>query len=705
MRASTYLFIGTALTAPALVFGQTAAPQNPQPKTRSATVEEVVVTARLRTEKLKNIPVAVTALSGKTLKDKQVNTVKDIAAYVPGLTINSDGVNRAFISIRGVGTTLIDTVQPGVGIFLNGVYEPDTSYLQTPLVDVERVEVLKGPQGTLFGNNTLGGAINVITRPPGDQVTGGIDGALAGPDGYKSVSGFISGPIIPGILEGRLAASDHDQNGFQYNTLTNTHDNPLSQKSLDGTLRFSPLDWAVFTLNGDYDRVHGGNTPYFDTTGPYDYTLEGQRNLDNIATLNYKRANLTGVFDVEALATKITSTIAYDESSETAIADGDYSPIDFLTSQGTVDTVSRSAELRADTQYTDRLSSLVGIYGQKYTVSDKVTATIVPYDLTEPTVADSTNINEAIFGNLFYKLTPTIDLSAGLRYDVQRLTATNAENANGYSAHEFEPRFTFTKHWTPDIMTYLSVARGVRGGGENGPGAPNPVYHGDAVWTYEGGAKFSAFDNRLSVDTDVFYNDYSNFIGQNALAPSITGVGFVAVNLNSGQAETYGWEAELHARPTQAWRIDAGITLLHARVTNDNEFMQITGLPLASDHILFVPDWNFNAGTSYTLPVSDRDNLVFAADVIGKGSRLGSSLNPAVAPFLRAYILVNPSITWQHSNVALSLFATNIFDTRYVESYLDQSLLVRAGLPPPIGSDLSIQGDRRRVGVRASYRF
>ncbi len=705
MRAATYLFFGAAMTAPVLALGQAPASQSPQPPAKSGAVEEVVVTARLRTEKLKNVPVAVTALSGKTLKDKQVNTVKDIAAYVPGLTINSDSVSRAFISIRGVGTTLIDTVQPGVGIFLNGVYEPDTSYLQTPLVDVERVEVLKGPQGTLFGNNTLGGAINVITRPPGEQVTAGVDGALAGPDGYKSISGFVSGPIIPGILQGRLSASDHDQDGFQENTLTNTHANPLSQKSLDGTLRFEPLEWAVFTLNGDYDRVHGGNTPYFDSTGPYDYTLHGERNIDNIATFTYKRANLTGVFDVAALATKITATVAYDESNETAVADGDYSPYDFLRSQGTVDTVSRSAELRADTQYSDRLSSLVGIYGQKYTVADKVSVTVVPYDLTVPTVADSTNINEAAFGNLFYKLTPTIDLSAGLRYDVQRLTATNAANANGYVAHEFEPRFTFAKHWTPEIMTYLSVARGVRGGGENGPGAPNPLYHGDSVWTYEAGTKFSAFGNRLSVDTDVFYNDYSDFIGQNALAPSTTGAGFVAVNLNSGQAETYGWEAELHARPTQAWRIDAGITLLHARVTNDDEFLRTTGYPLSSNHILFVPDWNFNAGTSYTQPISDDDNLVFAVDVIGKGSRLGSSLNPAVAPFLRAYVLTNPSITWQHKNIAVSLFATNLFDTRYVESYLDQSLLVRAGVPPPIGSDLSIQGDRRRVGLRASYRF
>ena len=122
---------------------------------------EVVVTARRREESLKDVPIAVTALSGDALRDQQVYAVKDVAAYSPGLNINSDSVGRAFVSMRGIGATLIESVQPGVGIFIDGIYQPNTSYLNSPLVDVERVEVLRGPQGTLFGNNTLGGAINV----------------------------------------------------------------------------------------------------------------------------------------------------------------------------------------------------------------------------------------------------------------------------------------------------------------------------------------------------------------------------------------------------------------------------------------------------------------------------------------------------------------------------------------------------------------
>src|SRR3569623_610208 len=168
MRFTTLLATGTALatfatarTAPAAAQTADAAPDG-----------EIGVTARQREESLKDVPIAITALTGAELHDRQVNAVKDIAAYTPGLSINSDSVGRAFVSIRGIGTTLIDTVQPGVGIIIDGIYQPNTSYLNSPIVVVACIEVLRGPQGTLFGNNTLGGAINVITRQPGNEWQG-----------------------------------------------------------------------------------------------------------------------------------------------------------------------------------------------------------------------------------------------------------------------------------------------------------------------------------------------------------------------------------------------------------------------------------------------------------------------------------------------------------------------------------------------------
>ena len=155
-------------------------------------LEEIVVTARKRSETLKDVPVAASAVTGDLIEQRGLSSVKDIAALTPGLNINSDGVGRAFVAIRGVGVTLINTVQPGVGLFIDGIYQPNTSYLNSPLLDVERVEVLRGPQGTLYGKNTLGGAINVISRQPGDEWKGRIVASYAGPDDSMAFSASVS---------------------------------------------------------------------------------------------------------------------------------------------------------------------------------------------------------------------------------------------------------------------------------------------------------------------------------------------------------------------------------------------------------------------------------------------------------------------------------------------------------------------------------
>jgi len=166
MRLSAILLAGTALSlaSPAFAAEQEAPapaaptePDQPHPEQTdspapgtaadSAQEQDIVVTARKREESLKDVPVAATAITGETIEKRGLVAVKDVAMLTPGLSINSDGAGRAFVSIRGVGVTLIDSVQPGVGIFLDGIYQPNTSYLNNPLNDVERVEVLRGPQG------------------------------------------------------------------------------------------------------------------------------------------------------------------------------------------------------------------------------------------------------------------------------------------------------------------------------------------------------------------------------------------------------------------------------------------------------------------------------------------------------------------------------------------------------------------------------
>ncbi|RYF93819.1 MAG: TonB-dependent receptor [Caulobacteraceae bacterium] len=699
MRFTTLLAAGVA--ASALLSGTAALAQDAAVASVDGTdVGEVIVTARKREENLKDVPIAVTAVGADTLEREQIYVLKDIAAFSPGLTINSDAVGRAFVSIRGVGTTLIDSVQPGVGIFIDGIYQSNTSYLNSPLLDVARIEVLRGPQGTLFGNNTLGGAISVVTRQPSDEYRLRLSGAIAGPDDFGSLAGSLSGPIIEGRLQGRIAASYHTQDGFSENALAGGNANPLEQTSVNGALRWELSDSAVITTSAYYDKVTGGQTPYANVTGVNDHSRDTTLNLNSIATYEYRGLNVKGVFDIGN--TKLTAIGAYDRKEGKASGDGDFGPIDFFRIyNGHNDADSYTAELRADTEWTGNFSTLVGVFANDAETTNGNDTLIVPLGFTQTSVATQHIKQQAIFGTAFWTVDDSLEITGGLRYDHQEVTATNA--TSDYATYQLQPRLTITKHWTDEVMTYASVSRGFRGGGSNGDGAPNAIYRGDSVWTYEIGTKLQTADRRLSVDAAVFYNDYKDYIGQNSLAPRVGGAGFVAINLNSGDVKSYGLEVEARWRPTDNLSFNAGVTLLHARIEDDSAYFETTGMNLASDRLLFVPDWNYFASGSYTLPLG-ADDLRFDLTVIGKGDRIGSTLNDADVPVLESYTLVNSSLTFVHGEVNVALFATNLFDEDYTESYLDRSLLEKAGLAF-LATNLAIQGDGRRVGIRASVNF
>jgi iron complex outermembrane receptor protein len=388
-------------------------------------------------------------------------------------------------------------------------------------------------------------------------------------------------------------------------------------------------------------------------------------------------------------------------------SDGDYGPVDFLRAEGTGDLETKTAEIRLDTDWNDAVSTLFGVFLSETTNELRSITTLVPLGFSAPGGSDAKSQFQGIFGNVFWKLADTWELAAGLRFDHQKVKISTSPD--DYLANEWEPRLSLTKHWSEQVMTYASIAKGFRGGGTNGPGAPNPIYVGDTVWTYELGTKSALLDQRLALNAAVFYNDYDDFIGQNALAPSTTGPGFVAINLNSGTVESYGAELEAHFDATERFSLDASLTLLHARITDDSQFEETVGYGLPSDHLLFVPDWNYSLGATYSIPLFDgRDRLTFNANVTGKGERVGSGVNlPGLGDLeMEAYSIANAAITYQLPSVEIALFATNLLDEKYLESYIDHTLLESIGVfPPMLVHNLALQGERRRVGLRATFKF
>ena len=428
--------------------------------------------------------------------------------------------------------------------------------------------------------------------------------------------------------------------------------------------------------------------------------------------IDYYAANIKGEFQADPLKSKITVVAAYNRSMTKSDADADFSPLDFFRTTYSRVLKTYTGEVRFDTQWSDRFSTLIGAFASRSTTDIGGTTTVVPLGLVVPSVADAKNDNQAIFGTAFLQLGDSLDLTAGVRYDHQKLNASTAGLPAAYVANELQPRVTLTKRWTPDFMTYASVARGVRGGGQNGPGAPNLIYRGDSVWTYELGTKASALNGRLQGNVALFYNDYKDYIGPNALAPSTIvdpvtkqPAGFVVINLNTGDVESYGAEAEVNYSVTDNFRVFANVAVLHARVIDASEFLATTGYAYPGNRIPFVPSFSYSAGANLRVPFREDQAIVFDANIVGKGKRFADSLDIASQPFLESYNLVNGSVGWSNKVFDVAVFATNLFNDKYIESYLDKSLLGRAGLPPFLVNNLVIQGNRRRVGLRGTVRF
>jgi iron complex outermembrane receptor protein len=732
MRCSNLLFLGCALSAlaatnvaaqPVPPAGQTAAqdstpgdtPQTEdQLQPQAIPNDEIVVTARKREERLQDVPVAATAVTGDLIERRGLASVRDVATLTPGLNVNGDAAGRVFVSIRGVGLTLVQTVQPGVGIFIDGVYQPNTSILNNPLVDVERVEVLRGPQGTLYGKNTLGGAINIISRQPSNefQVRGG--GSFAGPDNAWTAFGSISGPIIADRLQARVAYAHREQDGFLRNPLLGIDANPLNSDTINATVRAEPVDDVVLTVNGYQDKVEGASTPYARVTGPTDYSRTVSFNAANRQLIDYRGVNARLQFPIAGLDTDVTLIGAYDErKGRTPDNDADFNPVDFARAKGTDKTEVSTAELRVDSRLSSTLTSLLAVYYSHETLSADGITTIIPAGLNLRDVSQKTSKNYAVYGTLFWRPVDEWEVSAGLRYDREKRRLTGATGLAGAplatvpsveDGHkELSPRLTVTRHWDNRFMTYASVARGFRGGGFNiNPRAPFRSYEGDKVWTYEIGSKYASADRRLSLAGAVFYNDYKDLIGLNTIV-GLPGGGFATIDLNTGDVRSYGLELEGSFRPVSNWTLSGGFSVQRARLTDTTPFTAVTGRVLPSNRLPFQPDWNFSFNSDYVVPVG-RGDVTFTAGVTGKGSRIAASISETRAPVLGSYILANSALTYRIGGVEVAAFVNNLFNKKYFDSYIERTTLALA-LPVLPASDLGIIGERRRYGVRARFRF
>lgn len=622
MRASTQQRkLGRSLFALAMAGAIGTALAQQAAKTDGALVlETVVVTAQKRAQSLGDVPISMTVVGANALEKTHATTLSDMQQLVPNLSVAyAAGVNT--ITVRGVGgggrNIGFDT---RVGVYLDGIYMGQAQAVDQPLADIEQVEVLRGPQGHLFGRNTVAGAVNITTRAPSETPETSF---LIGAGKFNSVeaSGSFSGPLSDGVL-GKIAVGHEKRDGFTSNLATGNKIDDMERSSIRGQLMFKPTGKLKIGLYADYSdsKQHaivgeaGSNMfdyPYTCVTKPTPVVglcppRTVNYNVDPVLNNTLKGGSLNINYDLDGGGT-LTAITGYRNTHQNRVNDTDYSPADMFNIDYTDNFKQYSQELRVASPAKDALRYVAGLYvmnekADTYrmaTVGQESNALIqhpaVPFPLpfgallglnAGGTVLVSGKVKTdayAFFGSLDYDLTKTLTLNLGARYTKETkdlLYNLNGAasggigigNATNYTDDRSDSKLTPTVGMTfaldKNLNLYAKYSTGFKSGGWNVDYLTQAQinnkfsFNTETVKSYEAGLKGTALGRRMQYDLAVFQSTFKDF---QVFQFVNLGGGATAMQLrNAAKAESTGVEGSLRLRATDNFTVGANIGALKA---------------------------------------------------------------------------------------------------------------------------------------------
>ena len=606
------LFASTAIAGVACICAASAAhaaDSDVAPKTSTAQVAEVIVTAEKREQKVQDVAAAITAFNAQTLKNTTVLNLTDLSGKMPNVILDQVATfpNASAFSIRGLGFGDVEsTFEPTVGVEVNGVYLARNVGATQDLFDVSSISVLRGPQGTLDGANTIGGLVSITTKRP----TGQWDGELqvtGGDRGRLEVRAAVDVPIVKDVLSARLSILDLNYDGYLHNTFNNTTMGGINSFSERLTLAYTPTSRFDATLIVDHDQDHDGGfpningTPALGSIAPApDFVLaeagyptnpnQKPYDVNSAIPLPYDFST-TGVsaqmdyrFDFGTL-TSITGYREYDdyninEYGGAGLVSFFGGPViaPFFTSARTQNHDQISEEVRLASPTGSKLDYVVGAYylHQHYSLQNAEGGALFQVYPPIPQTTQYASQNDdsvAGFGQLDYHVTDKLTLTAGGRYNYERKTFHNVPvglypTGFDYAADwsNFSPKGEISYKFTPDILAYALYTRGYRSGGFNGrAGSESSAgpYGAENVDAYEIGLKNQFFDRRLVVNADLFLEKYNNIQEEVQRLNAQTHLDETVV-ANAGAATYQGVELEAHAVVGGGFSFDASMGYLDA---------------------------------------------------------------------------------------------------------------------------------------------
>lgn len=573
----------------------------------------VMVTAEKRTKRIEDVPISLSVVDERGLKNTAAHKLADMQQLVPNFTVVQYGISN-LISIRGVGgggrNIGFDT---RAGVYLDGVYMGQVPALESPLLEIDQIEVLRGPQGYLFGRNTVAGAVNITTRGPTQDFEGYF---RTGFGNHHSRENFasVSGPIAEDLL-GRISFGAESHNGFIGNSFNGNDIKDLGRLSTRGQVSYRASNQLKIDVSGDYSRVHQSDFEGGAVTGLFDAPLIGGAdvrraiNFNDLPLINTRLSgvNLTANYDMLD-GGKLTSITGYRSTLGHQRSDNDLSPVDLVHTHFRDEYRQVSQEIRFASSAKEPLRYVMGLFYLHETADTDRTAffgrdvstpirlpgspAAIPFDSafgvaagSRDPISGSVKTNSyAAFGSADYDFTDRLTLNLGVRYtnETKHLDYSidgSQSGALGFATlshykdhrrdHDISPMVGLSYALANDLNLYGKYSSGFKSGGWNvdfltGPQIANDLsFDKETADSFEIGLKGSAFAHRFEYDLSVFLTKYRNFqvfqfVGLDS--------GQTIIQLrNAARVETRGLEASVRALLTGHLTVGANLGLLDAK--------------------------------------------------------------------------------------------------------------------------------------------
>lgn len=688
------------------------------PASAQSQLEEIVVTAEYREERLQDVPVSVTAFLAEDIFSAGIETTQDFVNLTPNMTMDdSFTLGNTFIQVRGVAQ--INNADSPVAIVVDGVPQNNQKQFKQELFDIERIEVLKGPQGSLYGRNAIGGAINIVSKAPTNEFEGKIKAGV-GNGGLVKVSGAASGALVEDTLMFRLSGTYKDFDGVTTNTFLDeevdfytTKDirgrliwNASESVTIDGRIAYSDADGGccsdTFVVNPNFNPAGSSNPfnnafnrPYTNVLGETDKKefIEGTIKIN----WNTEIGDLTYIFGITDVEERYFADLDFTNGISTSLS----SVLGVgLGQQQVLDVELMSHEFRITSPSDQKLRWIGGIY---YLDTERNLTTLgfldIPGTLAVNSIAgfvpflniaeENDNTAWALFGQLEYDLMDDLELTLGLRYDYDKrehMGLSPVATAPEKSFSDIQPRAVLTKRWNEDILSYASYSRGFRSGGFNAPSVGSAQFSEETLDNFEIGFKTSWLDRRLIVNAAFFYakSDDFQFFFVDVLTAS-------QVINNIDEVDIFGVDLDFQALLADNWTLFGSVGVTDTEIKESANRPQDVGNRTPKNQ-----KYSINIGTEYRMPISGALESVVRIDYEHRGKKYWhpDNLNP-----MGDFGLLNGRISLESENWSAVFWAKNIFDKSYWQDYNASAF---SGLP---FGDIGFLARGRTYGIDLQYNF